>query len=80
MRQVHAHHVEDELAFAREAGAAFAADPKLTSYTGHEIAPGVLLALRWGLGRDCVLVLRLSEEHEPTIYAQIVPRNKSKED
>lgn len=75
MRHVHAHHVEDELAFARAAGQAFADDPKITSYSGeHDIAPGAMLALRWGLGDDCVLVLRLSEAHEPTIYAQIVPR------
>lgn len=66
-------HLSDELAqieFAKSAAEYFAAHPAKASY--GEIAPGQLLALRWGLGDDCVLVLKLDELHVPTNYAQLV--------
>lgn len=72
MRQVH---MTDELAqqeFAKRAAAQFAANPRMTSFTDAEITPGALLAMRWGLMDDCVLVLKLDENHVPTNYAELV--------
>lgn len=70
MRHVHESDLLDELEFAREAAAKFASNPKLFSYSRSELQQGEFLALRWGLGDDCVLVLRLHDVHAPTIYAQ----------
>lgn len=72
MRLVHEETLLEELEFARRAAKHFAAEPKHASFTSGEIEPGCLIALRWGLGNDCVLVLKLDEFHEPTIYGEIV--------
>jgi len=72
MQIVHIHQQRAEHAFAEKAAAAFAGDPEMTSFTDGEIAPGVLLALRWGSHKRAVLVLRLDEIHQPTIYADLV--------
>ena len=61
----------EQLAFAEKAAADFKANPKHYSYTDGAIKPGALLALRWGLGEDCVLVLKLDDSHEPTNYQQL---------
>lgn len=74
MRQVHEADILEELEFARRAAERFAADPELYSYTEKDIVPGAFLALRWGLGKDCVAVLKLDELHAPTIYTQQIPR------
>lgn len=72
MRAVYASEVDAEMAFARKAAAHFARNPKHHTYTDGEIEPGCLLAMRWGLGDDCVLVLRLDERHTPTNYMELV--------
>lgn len=72
MRHVYESDLLADLAFAKRAAAKFAAEPRLTSYADGDIKPGEQLALRWGLGDDCVLVLRLHDYIEPTIYAQLV--------
>jgi hypothetical protein len=77
VKQVHESAILDELSFAKRAAALFARDSSKWSFSDREIDRGCLVALRWGLGDDCVLVLRLDEIHEPTIYAQLVPRLES---
>jgi hypothetical protein len=72
MRQVRPDTVRAELAFAEKAAAWFSEHPEHRSYTDGYIEPGCLLALRWGLGNDCVLVMKLDEFFEPTIYTQII--------
>ena len=32
--------------------------------TCSEIGNGCLLAIRWGMGKDCILVLKLDDNHE----------------
>ena len=58
------------LEFAKEAATHFAAESKHWSY--GELIPGSYLALRWGLGDDCVLVVKLDEDFTPVNYAQLV--------
>lgn len=71
-RSVRADEVREELAFAEKAAAHFAKQPMHSSY--GDTTPGSLLGLRWGLGEDCVLVLKLDENHIPTNYQNIVDR------
>lgn len=54
--------VEEEMErirFADRAARYFALHPECQSFSDADISPGCLLALRWGLGDDCVLVLKL---------------------
>lgn len=58
--------------FAKEAAAHFAEHPNHWSYSKEGLGPGVLLALKWGLGSDCVLVLRVADEM-PVNFQYIIP-------
>lgn len=63
----------ERMDFAKAAAAHFATHPKHWSYSGGgEITPGSFLALRWGLGDDCVLVLRLDPDEDPVNFQQII--------
>lgn len=58
--------------FAKAAAAHFAANAK--HWTFGEIAPGQFLALRWGLGDDCVLVIRQHDYDEAVNFQNCIPR------
>jgi hypothetical protein len=64
----------ERLEFARKAAAHFAEHPEHCSYTLGDIVPGVFLALRWGLDKDCVLVLKLDEYERPVNFQNIIKR------
>ena len=59
--------------FVRKAAAWFAANPRGATYTEGDIEPGCWFALRWGMGKDCVLLLRLDDMFMPTVYGQTMP-------
>ncbi len=74
MRHTYLSNEQEQMAFAVEAARDFAANPKHWSYSNckpEAIQPGALLALRWGLGDDCVLVLRVGDD-VPVIYGQLI--------
>ena len=60
----------ERLAFAKLAAAAFSRDKNMATF--GDISPGGFLALRWGMGNDCVLVVRLDENETPVNYQQLV--------
>lgn len=72
MRMVYVSEIDAEIVFARKAAAHFANHPEHTTYTGTDIEPSCLMALRWGLMNDGVLVVKLDAAHVPTIYAELV--------
>lgn len=74
MRSVRISELDEELAFMRRAAEYFAAHPEKSSF--GEIQPDAFLALRWGLGEDCVLVVKLAEQwqHTPTNYQNVIDR------
>lgn len=59
--------------FAKEAAAHFQANPHHNSFGKFETENRI--ALRWGLGDDCVLVLQLDPNEAPVIFQQIIPRD-----
>jgi hypothetical protein len=60
------------IAFASKAAEHFAAHPNHWTYSDGDITPGCLLALRWGLGKDCVLVLKLDENEMPVNFQHLI--------
>lgn len=76
MRSVRPADLDEELAFMRKAADYFAANPAKSSY--GDIEPDSFLALRWGLGDDCVLVVKLAEsfQHVPTNYQNVIDRSR----
>ena len=73
MRCTYVQREQEQIAFAEEAARHFAANPKHWSYSLGQIRPGERIALRWGLGDDCVLVFTVGDD-EPVIYGQIIQR------
>lgn len=72
MRMVTLDSIDDETEFAKQAAAAFAGNEELATFSVKALEPGCLLALRWGMGNDCVLVVKLDECHEPVNYQGLV--------
>lgn len=68
----------EKLEFARKAAAHFAENPQDVTFTVKGVEKGVYMALRWGMGDDCVLVVKLDEYFEPVNYAQFIDREKAK--
>jgi len=72
MRMVYMSTEQEEQEFARRAAACMAANPKIWTFTDGEIQPGCLFAMRYGLGDDCVVVMRLSDYHVPTNFQNLI--------
>lgn len=76
MRQVTKWEEQKKQEFLAEAARLFAENPHLKTYTEGDIVPGCYFAVRWGLDNDCILLLKLDEYEEPTIYAQWIEQWK----
>ena len=72
MRMVKVEDEMEQIRFAEKAARYFALHPECQSFSDIDLSPGCLLALRWGIGDDCVLVLKLDDQFEPTIYQNII--------
>ena len=72
MEMVHIEEQEDKLEFVREAAEIFSKNPKCRTYTRGAIKPGVLFAMRFGLGEDCVVVFRIDEDFPVENFQNIV--------
>jgi hypothetical protein len=77
-RAVYEAQIVAELEFARAAAGHFAQNPQHSTYTAGAIEPGCFLAIRWGLGEDCVMIVKLDEAHMPTNYMEIVRQFEAK--
>lgn len=74
MREVRTGEIMKEIAFAEKAAKMFAENKQITTYTESDIVPGCFFAVRWGMLDDCVVVLKLDENHEPTNYENLVKK------
>lgn len=61
---------EEKVCFVKEAAKNFADNPEHSSY--GELKPESLLALRWGLCDDSVLLLKLDDEFRPEVYQKAI--------
>lgn len=65
--------------FVERASEDFEAHPEHITYTDGEIVPGCLFAVRWGLGKDCVLVFKLDEFFQPVNYQNVITKENHHE-
>jgi hypothetical protein len=77
MRQVKTSEIHEELAFVKMAAKYFSENKQCHTFTKKDITTGCLFAVRWGLLDDCVVVLRLDDNHEPKIYANVIKREEN---
>jgi len=66
----------EKLAFAQRAAVNFAENPKNNTYSDKEIEPGCYFAIRWGLGNDCVVVIKLDGYEDIVNYENIITKEK----
>ncbi|RPI52624.1 MAG: hypothetical protein EHM49_05275 [Deltaproteobacteria bacterium] len=64
----------NQIEFVKHAAKNFKENPEHASF--GDTTPGSLLALRWGMGGDCILVLKIDEDHESTVYQQIIKKER----
>ena len=72
MRIVKVEEEMEQIRFAERAARYFSLHPPAYAYSDGEFSPGSLLALRYGLNSDCVLVLKFDDKFEPTNYQNII--------
>lgn len=70
MRHINIEDEEEKHKFVKEVAKAFNENKDLASY--GDLEPGSYLALRWGLGNDCILVLKLDEYFQQENYSGLL--------
>lgn len=58
--------------FAKKAAEYMEKSPRTTTF--GDLEPGTFLAIRWGLGDDCLLVVKLDDDFHPLNFQQAIPR------
>lgn len=71
MEMIYLHEREEQDRFARKAAAHFEQHPEHWSYTDGDIRANAYFALRYGLGKDCVVVFKIGED-QPTNYMNLI--------
>jgi len=77
MRTINMNEENEIQAFAKRAAAHFSENSDVATYSDKGLSRGCLLALRWGMGEDCVVVVKLSEGFEPINYTQLIKIRKN---
>ena len=77
MRQYYESEETERLEFARLAAKHFNDNPQDVTFRKDELEKGCLMALRWGLSMDCIVVIKLDDCFEPINYAQFIDRDKA---
>lgn len=72
MKMIYMSEDEEVREFAKKAAMFFAKHEGHRTYANGPVEAGCLLAMRWGLGDDCVVVVRLDEDFEPVNYQQLI--------
>ena len=70
MEMINFEMLEEEVEFVKKATKYFEENPKGRTYTKGDIEGDILFAVRWGIGDDCILVFR--ESDNVRIYENII--------
>jgi hypothetical protein len=63
---------KEEIEFIEEAAEVFRRDPKIMTFTKDKIVPGCFFAIRWGLHDKSILVFKVADDFNPTIYDSVI--------
>ncbi len=72
MRTVKVEEEMEQIRFAERAARYFALHPECLSFSDADIVPGCFLALRGGVDKNCVMVVKIDDKFEPTNYQNII--------
>ena len=65
---------EELLDFVKKAANHFSQNEQHSTF--GDLIPGSYLAIRWGLGNDCVLVLKVDENSQIVVFQQAINKEK----
>lgn len=74
MRMVRMEEEKELHEFVQKAAKSFSENPEFYTFTEGGIECGAFFALRYGLGDDCVVVFKISDEMEPVNFQNIIER------
>lgn len=74
MRMAYISEEKEYQEFALRAAKYFEENENHRFYSDKDIEQGCLLAIRWGMDDDCVLLLKLDEFHEPINYQNLIKK------
>ncbi|NBW19470.1 MAG: hypothetical protein EBR82_66995 [Caulobacteraceae bacterium] len=77
MKQFYMTEEMQKLKFAELAARHFAANPLDLTFTEKGILQGAYMALRWGLGNNCVVVVKLDDYEDPVNYCDLIPTDRA---
>ena len=69
MQMTSTQEMERLIAFTRKAAEVLRDNNNLVTFTDGDIEPGCLFGVRWGIGGDCLLILKI-DEFAPIINMQ----------
>lgn len=72
MRIVKVEEEMEQIRFSERAARYFALQQDMDAYSENDIAQGCFLALRVGVDKNCVMVVKLDAHFEPTNYQNII--------
>ena len=70
-RVIYMNELEEELKFMKDAAKHFIEHPEHSTF--GDLKPESLLAIRWGLGDDCILITKI-EDKDPRVYANVIKK------
>ena len=72
MRMVKVEEEMEQIRFAERAARYFALHTECYSFSDVDLSPGCFLALRGGVDKNCVMVVKIDDKFEPTNYQNII--------
>ena len=72
MRMVKVEEEMEQIRFAERAARYFALHQDMAAYSDNGIDHGCFLALRGGVDKNCVMVVKIDDKFEPTNYQNII--------
>jgi hypothetical protein len=75
MKHVHYNDIKKEQAFLERAKSYFTHNNQDT-YTDGEIEKGVFFAYKWGADKESILIFKVDENFDPTVYGKALEASK----
>ncbi len=64
------------ITFVESAAKCFEENPKYITFTLGAVEPGCYLGIRWGLGEDCILVVKLDDNFGAVNFQNVIKKRE----
>jgi hypothetical protein len=78
MKMTHIEEEKEKIEFLERAKKSFSENKEFHTYTDNgRIENGEFFAIRWGIGGDCIVIFKVSEECEPINFQNVLEKRLS---